>query len=255
MKTVKSITIKLPGEIEILRDAGGILAGIVAQLQRSLTWGITTRQVDEMAEQLIRQNGVLSAFKGYRCFPGSICISVNEEVVHGIPGNRILREGDIVSLDVGIIHKGYYSDMAITVALGKIGPALNKLLDTTRQSLYKGIEQARAGNHLSDISHAIQTYVESHCFSVVRDFVGHGIGRSLHEDPEIPNFGAPHEGPILKEGMVLAIEPMVNTGTWHTRIQEDGWTVVTQDGRPSAHFEHTIVVTASGPEILTEVMP
>ncbi len=254
MKTVKSITIKLPGEIEILRDAGRILAEIVAQLQVSLTWGITTRQVDERAEQLIRERGVLSAFKGYRGFPGSICMSVNEEVVHGIPGNRILREGDIVSLDVGIIHKGYYADMAITVGLGKISPGLNKLLDITRQSLYKGIEQARTGNHLSNISHAIQTYVESHYFSVVRDFVGHGIGRSLHEEPEIPNFGAPHEGPILKEGMVLAIEPMVNTGTWHTKIQEDNWTVVTRDGRPSAHFEHTVAVTASGPEILTEVL-
>jgi len=236
-----------------LRDAGKILAEIVEDLKRSLKEGITTRDVDQAAEKLIRQRGVLPAFKGYRGFPGCVCVSVNEEVVHGVPGNRLLRSGDIVSLDVGIIHKDYYSDTALTVGIGVVRDALKKLLDVTSQSLYKGIEQARAGNHLSDISHAIQTFVEANHFSIVRDFVGHGIGRNLHEDPEIPNFGPAHNGPILKEGMVFAIEPMVNMGTWQTRILDDGWTVVTQDGQPSAHFEHTVAITAKGPEILTRI--
>lgn len=251
MKTTSSISIKTAQEIAILRDAGKILAEISEDLKRSLREGITTREVDQVAEKLIRQRAVVPAFKGYRDFPGCVCISVNEEVVHGVPGNRLLRAGDIVSLDVGIIHKGYYSDTALTVGIGMIRDALKKLLDVTSQSLDKGIEQARAGNHLSDISHAIQAFVEANHFSIVRDFVGHGIGKSLHEDPEIPNFGPAHNGPILKEGMVFAIEPMVNMGTWQTKILEDGWTVVTQDGAPSAHFEHTVAIMAKGPEILT----
>lgn len=251
MKTTNLISIKTAQEIAILRDAGKILAEISEDLKRSLREGITTREVDQVAEKLIRQRAVVPAFKGYRDFPGCVCISVNEEVVHGVPGNRLLRAGDIVSLDVGIIHKEYYSDTALTVGIGTIRDALKKLLDVTSQSLDKGIEQARAGNHLSDISHAIQTFVEANHFSVVRDFVGHGIGKSLHEDPEIPNFGPAHNGPILKEGMVFAIEPMVNMGTWQTKILEDGWTVVTQDGAASAHFEHTVAITAKGPEILT----
>lgn len=251
MKTTSSISIKTAQEIAILRDAGKILAEISEDLKRSLREGITTREVDQVAEKLIRQRAVVPAFKGYRDFPGCVCISVNEEVVHGVPGNRLLRAGDIVSLDVGIIHKGYYSDTALTVGIGMIRDALKKLLDVTSQSLDRGIEQARAGNHLSDISHAIQTFVEANHFSIVRDFVGHGIGKSLHEDPEIPNFGPAHNGPILKEGMVFAIEPMVNMGTWQTRISGDGWTVVTQDGAPSAHFEHTVAIMAKGPEILT----
>ena len=251
MKTTNSISIKTAQEIAILRDAGKILAEISEDLKRSLREGITTREVDQVAEKLIRQRAVVPAFKGYRDFPGCVCISVNEEVVHGVPGNRLLRAGDIVSLDVGIIYKGYYSDTALTVGIGTIRDALKKLLDVTSQSLDRGIEQARAGNHLSDISHAIQTFVEANHFSIVRDFVGHGIGKSLHEDPEIPNFGPAHNGPILKEGMVFAIEPMVNMGTWQTRISGDGWTVVTQDGAPSAHFEHTVAIMAKGPEILT----
>ena len=251
MKTTSSISIKTAQEIAILRDAGKILAEISEDLKRSLREGITTREVDQVAEKLIRQRAVVPAFKGYRDFPGCVCISVNEEVVHGVPGNRLLRAGDIVSLDVGIIYKEYYSDTALTVGIGMIRDALKKLLDVTSQSLDKGIEQARAGNHLSDISHAIQAFVEANHFSIVRDFVGHGIGKSLHEDPEIPNFGPAHNGPILKEGMVFAIEPMVNMGTWQTRISGDGWTVVTQDGAPSAHFEHTVAIMAKGPEILT----
>ena len=253
MKTTNSISIKTAQEIVILRDAGKILAEIIEDLKRSLKEGITTREVDQVAEKLIRERAVVPAFKGYRDFSGCVCISVNEEVVHGVPGNRLLRAGDIVSLDVGIIYKEYYSDTALTVGIGTIRDALKKLLDVTGQSLEKGIEQARAGNHLSDISHAIQTYVEANHFSIVRDFVGHGIGKSLHEDPEIPNFGPAHNGPILKEGMVFAIEPMVNMGTWQTKILEDGWTVVTQDGAPSAHFEHTVAITAKGPEILTRI--
>jgi methionyl aminopeptidase len=200
----------------------------------------------------MKRKGVSPAFKGYRGFPGCVCVSVNDEVVHGIPGSRLLCDGDIVSLDVGIIHRDYYSDTAVTVGIGEVSKALRHLLEVTYQSLYEGIKEARVNNRLSDISHAIQKFVESHNLSVVRDFVGHGIGKNLHEDPEIPNFGPPHMGPLLKEGMVFAIEPMVNLGTWQTKISSDGWTVRTVDGKPSAHFEHTIAIAAGGPEILTE---
>ncbi len=236
----------------VLREAGKILAEIVSELQGSLRSGVTTKEVDVRAQDLIREKGVIPAFKGYRGFPACACVSVNDEVVHGIPGPRILKEGDIVSIDVGIVHKGYYSDTALTVGIGRISKELEDLLDVTRRSLYKGIEQARVNNHLSDISHAVQEFVESHRFSVVRDFVGHGIGRELHEDPEIPNFGPPHSGPVLQEGMVFAIEPMVNLGAWQTKVLSDGWTVVTCDGKPSAHFEHTVAITAQGPQILTQ---
>lgn len=252
MKTGNSIRIKTKSELAVLREAGKILADIVSELQCSLKSGVTTRDIDIRAEALIRARGAIPAFKGYRGFPACVCTSVNDEVVHGIPGPRILKEGDIVSIDVGIIHKGYYSDMALTVGIGRISKELEDLLDVTRRSLYKGIEQARVNNHLSDISHAVQDFVESHRFSVVRDFVGHGIGRELHEDPEIPNFGPAHNGPVLREGMVFAIEPMVNLGAWQTKVLGDGWTVVTCDGKPSAHFEHTVAITADGPEILTE---
>lgn len=252
MKTGNSIRIKTQSELTVLREAGKILAEIVAALPCSLKSGITTKEVDIRTEGLIRGKGVIPAFKGYRGFPACVCISVNDEVVHGIPGARILKEGDIVSIDVGIVHKGYYSDTAFTVGIGRIGSELEALVDVTRRSLYKGIAQARVNNHLSDISHAVQAFVESHRFSVVRDFVGHGIGKELHEDPEIPNFGPPHQGPVLQEGMVFAIEPMVNLGGWQTKVLSDGWTVVTCDGRPSAHFEHTVAITAHGPEILTE---
>jgi methionyl aminopeptidase len=252
MKTTNSISIKTQEELRILREAGRILSAITRELKCSLTAGITTRAVDVEAERLIKRHGVIPAFKGYRGFPGCVCVSVNDEVVHGIPGSRILKEGDIVSIDVGIVHNDYYADTAVTVGIGNISAELRRLLDVTYQALYKGIEHARADNHLSDISHAIQEFVELYHFSVVRDFVGHGIGRHLHEDPEIPNYGPPHNGPVLKEGMVLAIEPMVNAGVWQTRILEDGWTVVTKDGKPSAHFEHTVAITAQGAEILTE---
>ena len=252
MKQQKPISIKTPEEIEALRRAGKVLVSIVKELKRSLKIGMTTQEIDEKAEELIRAHGSRPAFKGYRGFPGSSCISVNREVVHGVPGQRVIKDGDIVSIDVGIVIDNYFSDTAFTLGVGNISADLRKLLSVTQEALYKGIEQAVVDHHLSDISHAIQNYAESHNFTVVRDFVGHGIGRALHEEPEIPNFGPPHQGPLLKEGMVLAIEPMVNMGTWQTRTLSDGWTVVTRDGLPSAHFEHTVVVTKSGPEILTK---
>ncbi len=252
MKTKRPISIKSPEELQILKAAGRILAAIIQELKCSLKSGVTTLAIDTKAESLIASHKVLPAFKGYRGYPNCICISVNEEIVHGIPSPLLLKDGDIVSLDVGIIHKNYYSDMAVTIPIGNISPPIQKLLDVARNSLYKGIEQARSGNQLSDISHAIQSYVEGNQFSIVREFVGHGIGKNLHEDPEIPNFGVPHQGPELKEGMVLAIEPMVNMGTWKTRVLADGWTVITLDGKPSAHFEHTIAITKGSAEILTQ---
>lgn len=252
MKIESAISIKTEKELQVLREAGRVLADIIEELCCSLKEGITTQGVNEEAERLMAKYKVRPAFKGYRGFPASVCISINEEVVHGIPGKRKLISGDVVSLDVGIIYNDYYSDTALTIGIGGITPELQKLLEVTEASLYKGIEQAVVNNHLSDISHAIQIFVEANNFSVVRDFVGHGIGVRLHEEPEIPNFGLPHNGPLLKEGMILAIEPMVNMGTWQTRILSDGWTVVTQDGKPSAHFEHTVAVTKNGPEILTK---
>lgn len=251
MKTKDSIRIKTSEEIDILRKAGKILASIIRELERSLKSGMTTKDIDLKAEALIRKANVLPAFKGYRGFPGCACISVNDEVVHGIPGPRVIKEGDIVSIDVGIIHDDYYSDTAVTVAIGNVDLQIQRLLDVTRESLAKGIEKARADNHLFDISSAVQQHVEKNGFSIVRNFVGHGIGKQLHEEPEIPNFGQPHQGLVLKVGMVFAIEPMVNLGKHTTKILTDGWTVVTEDGKPSAHFEHTVAITSKGPEILT----
>jgi len=199
----------------------------------------------------VREESVVAAFKGYRGYPASICTSVNEEIVHGIPGPRILKEGDIISLDFGIDYQGYFSDAAVTVAVGSISPGKRRLINTARQALVEGIRKAKVNNRLSDISHAIQSCVERQGFSVVREFVGHGIGASLHEEPEIPNFGLPHQGPVLKSGMVLAIEPMVNMGGWESEVLDNGWTAVTRDGMPSAHFEHTVAVTRQGPRILT----
>lgn len=245
------ISLKTQDELVILREAGGILAKIIRELTGFLKPGMTTRELDQEAQKLIEKYQVKPAFKGYRGFPGCACISINEEVVHGIPGNRVILEGDIISVDVGIIHKGFYSDTAVTLGVGKIDDKLQHLLDVTYQALLKGIAKAKVGNYLSDISHEIQTFIESQHYSVVREFVGHGIGRNLHEDPEIPNFGPAGNGPVLKAGMVLAIEPMVNVGRWQTKVLNDGWTVVTEDGKPSAHFEHTIAITQGEPEILT----
>ena len=238
-------------EISSIRSSCRILSEVFRDLVKMISPGISASELDAEAEKMIRQKGAEPAFKGYKGFPASVCVSINEVVVHGIPGPRILKEGDIVSLDMGVKFDGYFSDAAITVPVGKIAPELEKLLKITREALFKGIAEARVGNRLSDISHTVQTCVESNDYSVVRDFVGHGIGSSLHEEPQIPNFGEPGRGPRLKLGMVLAIEPMVNMGKPEIRIEDDRWTVVTADGKPSAHFEHTITITDGEPEILT----
>lgn len=245
------IILKSPREIEELRKANAIAAEVLFELKRAIHPGMTTQELDRIAEEVIRSRGALPAFKGYRGYPASLCVSINEQVVHGIPGPRKLKEGDIVSLDVGANLNGYYGDAAITLAIGKVDGVVRRLLEVTERALSIAIEKARPGNRLSDISHAVQTWVESQGFSVVRDFVGHGIGRSLHEDPQIPNFGSPNQGPRLEKGMVFALEPMVNEGTYEVRVLSDGWTVVTADGKPSAHFEHTIAVTDGEAEILS----
>ena len=245
------IILKSPREIEELRKANAIAAEVLFELKRSIHPGMTTQELDQIAEEVIRSRGALPAFKGYRGYPASLCVSINEQVVHGIPGPRKLKEGDIVSLDVGANLNGFYGDAAITLAIGKVDGVVRRLLEVTERALSIAIEKARPGNRLSDISHAVQTWVESQGFSVVRDFVGHGIGRSLHEDPQIPNFGSPNQGPRLEKGMVFALEPMVNEGTYEVRVLSDGWTVVTADGKRSAHFEHTIAITDGDAEILS----
>jgi len=247
------ITLKSEEELSYLRAAGQIVADILAELREVIITnpGITTQELDRLAESSITRQGARPAFKGYRGFPCCLCTSVNQQVVHGIPGDYKLQHGDIISLDLGAKLNGYYGDAAITVALGEISGEVNKLLKVTEDALYKGIRQAKVGNRLSDISYAIQSYVEKNGFSVVRTLVGHGIGKHLHEEPPIPNFGKPHQGPKLKRGMVLAIEPMVNTGNFEVRTTKDDWTVVTKDGKPSAHFEHTIAIRGNKPEILT----
>ena len=247
------IILKSKEEVELLRKSNQIVANLLSDLRERIKPGITAIELDAYVEKRIREKGAIPAFKGYRNFPANLCISINDQVVHGIPNSRRLNEGDIVSLDLGVILNGFYGDAAITVPVGKISKEAKKLLDVAEKALYKGIEQARTEKRLYDISHAIQTWVEGNGFSVVRDFVGHGVGRELHEDPQIPNFGSPDRGVQLKEGMVLALEPMVNVGTWEIRVEPDGWTAVTKDGSLSAHFEHTIAVTQDGPDILTMI--
>jgi methionyl aminopeptidase len=247
------IILKSDREIEYLRDAGQIVAKTLGEVRRAVRPGVTTLELDRIAAEYIKKCGAVPAFKGYHGFAGNICASVNEEVVHGIPGLRKLKNGDNVSIDIGAVINSYNGDAAITVPVGEIDAEVQQLLDVTEQSLYKGIEQAIVGNRLGDISHAVQAYSESYGYGVVRDFVGHGIGRNMHEDPQIPNYGIPGRGPRLKTGMTLAIEPMINIGTHEVRTLDDGWTVVTVDGKRSAHFEHTIVVTPHGPEILTKL--
>jgi methionyl aminopeptidase len=245
------IIIKSPRELEQLKRSNAIVAEVFERLKGMIAPGITTKELDQMAEEYILLKGARPAFKGYRGFPATLCISINEEVVHGIPSQRRLKEGDIVSLDVGANFVGYFGDAAITLPVGEVDPKAERLLEVTEKALYIGIEKAKVGNRLFDISYAIQSWVESHGFSVVRDFVGHGIGRDLHEEPQIPNFGVPHQGPRLEKGMVFALEPMVNEGTSAVRVLSDGWTVVTIDGKRSAHFEHTIAITEDGAEILS----
>ena len=245
------IIIKSPREIEQIRKSSVIAAEVLEKLRQVVAPEIPTKELDTIAEDIIISRGGIPAFKGYRGYPASLCVSINEEVVHGIPGQRRLKEGDIVSLDVGVIHVGYFGDAAITLPVGEVDGVSRRLLEVTQKALYIGVEKARAGNRLFDISYAIQRWVESHGFSVVRDFVGHGIGKDLHEDPQIPNFGSPHQGPRIETGMVFALEPMVNGGTYEVRVLSDGWTVVTADGKRSAHFEHTIAITDDGAEILS----
>jgi methionyl aminopeptidase len=253
MHTHSVITLKSPREIELLKRSNAIVAEIFEKLKGMISPGITTQELDGVAEEIILSRGAIPAFKGYRGFPATICVSINEEVVHGIPGQRRLKEGDVVSLDAGVNLKGYFGDAAITLPVGEVDAVARRLLEVTEKALYIGIEKAKAGSRLFDISYAIQAWVESHGFSVVRDFVGHGIGKSLHEEPQIPNFGSPHQGPRLEKGMVLALEPMVNEGSYDVKVLADGWTVVTMDGKRSAHFEHTIAITDGPAEILSSL--
>lgn len=247
------IILKSDSELAAMRRAGRVVAQAHQLVQEHLRPGITTEMLDRLVEEFILSQNAVPAFKGYNGYPASICASVNEVVVHGIPNDLPLEEGWILSVDIGAFVDGFCGDSAWTYPIGKIDPEVQRLLDVTEESLFKGIEKAVIGNRLSDISHQIQTVAESNGFSVVRDFVGHGIGRRMHESPQIPNFGSPGRGPRLKAGMTLAIEPMVNMGSYHVRILPDNWTTVTVDGSWSAHFEHTIAVTADGPEILTEL--
>jgi methionyl aminopeptidase len=245
------IIIKSPREIEQLKRSNAMVAEVFNRLKGMIVPGVTTKELDQVAEEYILSKRGRPAFKGYRGFPATLCISINEEVVHGIPCQRRLKEGDIVSLDVGVDFVGYFGDAAITFPVGEVDPEAKRLLEVTEKALTIGIEKAKIGNRLFDISYAIQRWVESHGFSVVRDFVGHGIGKDLHEEPQIPNFGTPHQGPRLEKGMVFALEPMVNEGTYEVRVLSDGWTVVTADGKRSAHFEHTIAITDDEAEILS----
>jgi len=235
-----------------MRAAGRILAEVKARLKALVRPGASTKDIDEDIEAFIVGKGAAPAFKGYRGYPATVCASINDEVVHGIPSaKRKLKDGDIIGLDLGCIVEGYYGDCAITLPVGPVPERVQELLDVTRESLDKAIVQCRAGSRIGDISYAVQAHCESHGFGVVRAFVGHGIGRALHEEPQVPNFGEAGRGPVLKAGMVLAIEPMVTMGSWEVRVLEDGWTAVTVDGSLAAHFEDTIAITANGPEVLT----
>lgn len=247
------IVLKSAAELQKMRAAGRIVAEILAKLESLITPGITTGELDHFAEKECLRYGAKPAFKGYGGFPYVICASPNDRVVHGFPDRRPLEEGEILSIDFGVLYQGYYGDAAITVPIGRIDDVTARLVEATRESLDRAIEKAYPDGRLSDISNAVQSWVESHGFSVVREFVGHGIGGQLHEAPQLPNFGAPGHGPRLKPGMTLAIEPMINAGVPGVKILEDGWTAVTQDGKRSAHFEHTVAITDHGPEILTRV--
>jgi methionyl aminopeptidase len=256
VRNPNGITIKSPRELDLMREAGRVVASAKQAVKDAIRPGATSKEMDEIAEEIIRKNGAIPSFKGYKPtpskpFPATICFSFNEEIVHGIPGNRKIKEGDIVSVDFGAIVEGFHGDSAFTVSVGQVSVEAERLISVTSASLDEGIEQAKQGARLTDISHAIQSYAEKNEFSVVREYVGHGIGRSLHEEPQVPNYGKPGRGPRLKVGMTLAIEPMLNVGTWQTKALDDGWTVVTADGELSAHFEHTIAITENGPEVLT----
>ena len=248
----KSIIVKTPAEIVIMEQANQIVAGVLSLLQERMRPGLTTMQMDKWAEEYCRDHGAEPAFKGYRGFPGSLCVSINEQVVHGIPSTKVkVRDGDIVSVDFGTRFKGYYGDSAVTIPVGEISEQEQSLIDVTREALERGINQVRVGNRISDISRAVQDHAEKHGFSVVRQFVGHGIGTNLHEGPEVPNYVQKKGSPRIVEGMVVAIEPMVNLGTHKVKVLKDGWTVITADCRPSAHFEHSVAATGDAPFVLS----
>jgi methionyl aminopeptidase len=247
------ILLKSLQEIAKMEVANRIVAEILEGVKEKVQPGIETRELDELAEEMCRKHRVKPAFKGYRGYPRSICVSVNEEVVHGIPGPRCLKAGDVVSLDFGVKYEGFYGDAAITVGVGDVGEKARALIAVTEESLYAGIAKVKAGQRLSDISHAVQTVVEGAGFGVIREFVGHGIGRSLHEDPQIANFGPPDRGPTMQVGMTFAIEPMTSMGSWQVRILQDGWTAITQDGSCAAHFEHSVALTENGVLILSRL--
>ena len=245
------IEIKSSREIDLMRKAGKIVAIVLDILKKSVKPGIITEELDTISIEELNKRGAISSFKGYRGYPAHLCVSINDELVHGIPGKRVLKEGDIVTVDFGAIYNGFHGDAARTIAVGRISDTAKKLIDTTENALKVGIESARNGARLGDISSSIQSFVEANGFSVVREYAGHGIGRQMHEDPQIPNYGTPGQGPILKLGMALALEPMITVGDWHTKVGSDGWTVSTADGSLCAHFEDTIVITDGKAEILT----
>jgi len=249
----RAITLKTPDELQVMYEANQIVAGVLSMLYQEMKPGLSTWQLDRWAEEYCRDHGAEPAFKGYRGFPASLCVSINEQVVHGIPSKRVrVREGDIVSVDFGTKYKGFYGDSAVTIPVGKIAEPVKSLLDVTEQALYRAIDQVRIGNRVVDVSRAVQEYVEEQGYSVVREFVGHGIGTHLHEAPEVSNYVQKGASPRLLEGMVIAIEPMVNLGTHKVKVLRDRWTVVTADRKPSAHFEHSVAVTRNGPFILSE---
>lgn len=238
-------------EIQAIRKSNRIVARVLSELETMIKPGIQTRELDEYAETRTREMGAIPAFKGYRDYPASLCTSINEEIVHGIPSSRRLKDGDIISIDFGVLLEGYYGDAAATYPVGEVSPTARKLIRTAQEAFYKGLEKMKTGKRISDISHAIQSHVESKRFAVIRAFVGHGIGLSLHEEPQIPNFGPPRRGPKIKPGMVLALEPMIAAGDWNVEILDDSWTAITRDRSLSAHYEHSVAVTLEGPEILS----
>lgn len=245
------IIIKSDDEIAIMRQAGSIVAQTLQKLVEETRPGVVVKDLDKLVRREFDKHKVVPTFLGYHGYPATVCVSVNEEIVHGIPGKRVIQDGDVVSIDLGCTYKGFVADSALTMIAGQAAPLAQKLVDVTRGSLQEGIRHARAGRRLGEISHAIQTYIEGHGLGVVREYVGHGVGRAMHEEPQVPNFGPADRGPMLKKGMVLALEPMVTVGDWHTRQLEDHWTVVTADGSLAAHFEHTIAITDGDPVVLT----
>jgi methionyl aminopeptidase len=246
-----SIILKSEREIDLMRQAGQIVAAVLDKLKSEVRPGITTKELDDIAVREVTRLGATPSFKGYHGYPASICVSINEEIVHGIPDQRVLKNGDVVSIDFGAVYEGFQGDAAVTVGVGKLGAEVVRLLDTTEGALQAGIDASKAGARLGDVSHAIQTYVESRGFSVIREYTGHGIGRDMHEDPQIPNFGIPGQGPLLKKGMTFALEPMVTMGDWRTKVADNHWTVSTLDGSLAAHFEHSIAVTDGAARVLT----